>query len=106
MFSSAYELGLHTVFTKLTDPTIRGRADESELLEKGRCWLVVYVYSHLYVLLLAAQETLLMSETDKGTTAQQLLHLLGMACPHPYLAQTGHGPVPRPPLIAIFSRAV
>lgn len=45
--SVAYELGLHTVFAKLTDPTLRGRSDEAELLEKGRTYLTVVMYSHL-----------------------------------------------------------
>ena len=45
----AYELGLHTVFTKLTDPGLRGRSDEAELLEKGRTYLYVFIYSHLCV---------------------------------------------------------
>ncbi|POV99905.1 hypothetical protein PSTT_13480 [Puccinia striiformis] len=39
-------LRLHKVFVKLTDPTLRGRAKEAELVEMGRTWLLVVIYSH------------------------------------------------------------
>ena len=45
----AYDQGLHTVFAKLTDPTLRGRADEADLLQKGRIFLTTVVYSHVCV---------------------------------------------------------
>ncbi|WAQ82023.1 hypothetical protein PtA15_2A336 [Puccinia triticina] len=37
---------LHKVFVKLTDPVLRGEANEAELVEMGRTWLLVVVYSH------------------------------------------------------------
>lgn len=45
----AYDQGLHTVFAKLTDPTLRGRADEADLLQKGRIFLTTVIYSHVCV---------------------------------------------------------
>ncbi|EGG12248.1 uncharacterized protein MELLADRAFT_76551 [Melampsora larici-populina 98AG31] len=42
-------LNLHKVFVKLTDPSLRGNTKEIELVEKGRLWLLVVIYSHLHV---------------------------------------------------------
>ncbi|KAA1071232.1 hypothetical protein PGT21_017938 [Puccinia graminis f. sp. tritici] len=39
-------LKLHKVFVKLTDPNLRGEANEAELVEMGRTWLLVVIYSH------------------------------------------------------------
>ncbi|KAG0148124.1 hypothetical protein CROQUDRAFT_60947 [Cronartium quercuum f. sp. fusiforme G11] len=41
-------LKLHKVFVKLTDPNLRGTAAEEELVEKGRTWLMVVIYSHVF----------------------------------------------------------
>lgn len=41
-------LNLHKVFVKLTDPSLRGNTKEIELVEKGRLWLLVVIYSHLF----------------------------------------------------------
>ena len=41
------DLKLHKVFVKLTDPDLRGEANEAELVEMGRTWLLVVIYSHL-----------------------------------------------------------
>ncbi|KAI8458228.1 hypothetical protein BY996DRAFT_6430273 [Phakopsora pachyrhizi] len=42
-------LKLHKVFVKLTDVNLRGTATEEELVEKGRTWLLVVIYSHIHV---------------------------------------------------------
>lgn len=44
--SLCINLKLHKVFVKLTDPDLRGEANEAELVEMGRTWLLVVVYSH------------------------------------------------------------
>ncbi|CAH7668045.1 hypothetical protein PPACK8108_LOCUS2514 [Phakopsora pachyrhizi] len=41
-------LKLHKVFVKLTDVNLRGTATEEELVEKGRTWLLVVIYSHMF----------------------------------------------------------
>lgn len=43
-------MGLHGVFAKLTDPAIRGKSDENILVHKGRIWILIVIYSHLYSL--------------------------------------------------------
>jgi hypothetical protein len=45
--SLCMDLKLHKVFVKLTDRNIRGGATEEELVEMGRTWLLVVIYSHM-----------------------------------------------------------
>ncbi|PLW52722.1 hypothetical protein PCANC_16009 [Puccinia coronata f. sp. avenae] len=45
--SLCMDLKLHKVFVKLTDRNIRGGATEEELVEMGRTWLLVVIYSHI-----------------------------------------------------------
>lgn len=40
-------LGLPSSFAKLTDPELRGQAEESTLIKKGRRWLLVNIYAIL-----------------------------------------------------------
>lgn len=40
-------MGLHGIFAKLTDPAIRGSSDEGLLMQKGRVWILITIYSHL-----------------------------------------------------------
>lgn len=49
--SLCINLKLHKVFVKLTDPDLRGEANEAELVEMGRTWLLVVIYSHLWAFL-------------------------------------------------------